>query len=84
MKLLRKTILSVAALTVTAVTFASVTYAWYPGYSEAKVKGFNLTVKGGLGFLVSVDGFNYKSDLTKDEIQGAMLVKYAPTQYGWK
>ncbi|RIA64763.1 hypothetical protein EI71_01915 [Anaeroplasma bactoclasticum] len=84
MKLLRKTILSVAALTVTAVTFASVTYAWFPGYSEAKVKGFNLTVNGGLGFLVSVDGINYKSDLTKDEIQGAMLVKYAPTQYGWK
>ncbi len=84
MKLLRKTILSVAALTATAITFASVTYAWFPGYSEAKVKGFNLTVNGGLGFLVSVDGINYKSDLTKEEIQGAMLVSYSPTEYGWK
>ena len=84
MKLLRKTILSVAALTATAITFASVTYAWFPGHSEAKIKGFNLTVNGGLGFLVSVDGINYKSDLTKDEIQGAMLVAYDSDRYGWK
>ena len=84
MKLLRKTILSVAALTATAITFASVTYAWFPGHSEAKIKGFNLTVNGGLGFLVSIDGINYKSDLTKDEIQGAMLVKHSPTKFGWK
>ena len=84
MKLLRKTILSVAALTATAITFASVTYAWFPGHSEAKIKGFNLTVNGGLGFLVSVDGINYKSDLTKDEIKGAMLVSYSDTEYGWK
>lgn len=84
MKLLRKTILSVAALTVTAVTFASVTYAWFPGYSEAKVKGFNLTVNGGLGFLVSVDGINYKSDLTKEEIQGAMLVKNSKDKFCWQ
>lgn len=84
MKLLRKTILSVAALTATAITFASVTYAWFPGHSESKIKGFNLTVNGGLGFLVSVDGINYKSDLTKDEIQGAMLVAYDSDRYGWK
>ena len=84
MKLLRKTILSVAALTATAITFASVTYAWFPGYSEAKVKGFNLTVNGGLGFLVSVDGINYKSDLTKDEIQGAMLVKNSKNKFCWQ
>ena len=84
MKLLRKTILSVAALTATAITFASVTYAWFPGHSEAKIKGFNLTVNGGLGFLVSVDGINYKSDLTKEEIQGAMLVKYSKDKFCWQ
>ena len=84
MKLLRKTILSVAALTATAITFASVTYAWFPGYSEAKLQGFNLTVNGGLGFLVSVDGINYKSDLTKDEIQGAMIIQREPNRFGWK
>jgi hypothetical protein len=33
--------------------------------------------------MVSVDGINYKNDLTKEEILGAMLVRYSPNEFGF-
>lgn len=84
MKLLRKTIMGVCALTCTALTFTTATYAWWKNYSNATVQGLNITANSGLGFMVSVDGVNYKNDLTADEIYGAMLVSKLPDKYGWK
>ena len=84
MKLLRKTIMGVCALTCTAVTFTTATYAWWKNYTNATVQGLNITANSGLGFMVSVDGINYKNDLTKEEILGAMLVGKLPDKYGWK
>ena len=84
MKLLRKTIMGVCALTCTAVTFTTATYAWWKNYTNATVQGLNITANSGLGFMVSVDGINYKNDLTADEIYGAMLVGKLPDKYGWK
>ena len=84
MKLLRKTIMGVCALTCTAVTFTTATYAWWKNYTNATVQGLNITANSGLGFMVSVDGINYKNDLTADEIYGAMLVSKLPDKYGWK
>lgn len=84
MKLLRKTIMGVCALTCTAVTFTTATYAWWKNYQNATVQGLNITANSGLGFMVSVDGINYKNDLTADEILGAMLVRYSPNEFGWK
>lgn len=84
MKLLRKTIMGVCALTCTALTFTTATYAWWKNYSNATVQGLNITANSGLGFMVSVDGINYKNDLTAEEIQGAMLVSYSPDEFAWK
>jgi hypothetical protein len=83
MKLLRKTIMGVCALTCTAVTFTTATYAWWKNYTNATVQGLNITANSGLGFMVSVDGINYKNDLTADEIYGAMLVSYSPNEFGF-
>ena len=84
MKLLRKTIMGVCALTCTAVTFTTATYAWWKNYTNATIQGLNITANSGLGFMVSVDGINYKNDLTAEEIQGAMLVRYSPNGFAWK
>jgi hypothetical protein len=83
MKLLRKTIMGVCALTCTAVTFTTATYAWWKNYTNATVQGLNITANSGLGFMVSVDGINYKNDLTAEEILGAMLVRYSPKEFGF-
>lgn len=83
MKLLRKTIMGVCALTCTAVTFTTATYAWWKNYTNATVQGLNITANSGLGFMVSVDGVNYKNDLTAEEIYGAMLVRYSPKEFGF-
>lgn len=84
MKFLRKTIIGVSAIAFTAVTLTATTFAWFEIYSEANVKGLNITANSGLGFMISVDGKNYKNDLTADEIYGAMLVKYSPNKFGFK
>ena len=83
MKLLRKTIMGVCALTCTALTFTTATYAWWKNYSNATVQGLNITANSGLGFMVSVDGVHYKNDLTAEEIQGAMLVSYSENEFGF-
>ena len=75
--------MGVCALTCTAVTFTTATYAWWKNYTNATVQGLNITANSGLGFMVSVDGINYKNDLTKEEILGAMLVRYSPNEFGF-
>ena len=84
MKLIRKLIMGVSAIAFTGATLVSTTYAWFKSYSQATISGIKISVNGGLGFLVSVDGKNYKNDLTKDEIIGAMLVNKEPEKFGWK
>ena len=84
MKFLRKTIMGVSALAFTAVALTTATFAWFEIYSEVKVQGLNITATSGLGFMISVDGVNYKNDLTKEEIYGAMLCSYAPNEFGFK
>ena len=83
MKFLRKTIMGVSAIAFTAITLTSTTYAWFKIYNTATVGGLNFSVNGGFGFMVSVDNINYKNDLTKEDIYGAMLVKNAPNRFGW-
>ena len=75
--------MGVCALTCTAVTFTTATYAWWKNYTNATVQGLNITANSGLGFMVSVDGVNYKNDLTAEEILGAMLVRYSPNEFGF-
>jgi len=84
MKFLRKMIMGVSALAFTAVALTTATFAWFEIYSEVKVQGLNITATSGLGFMISVDGVNYKNDLTKNEIYSAMLCSYAPDDYKFK
>jgi len=81
MKFLRKTVIGISTIAFTALTLGTATYAWFPINSQAKIDTTELSVTGGLGFMVSVDGVNYKNDLSKDDIYNALLVSYRPDLY---
>lgn len=76
MKFFRKIVIGVSAIVFTAIALTSTTYAWFKINSRASVTGFNFKLTGGLGFVVSIDGVNFKNDLTGDEVYMAMAAKY--------
>lgn len=75
-KLLKKVFLSTITLLLTITTFASTTFAWLTMNSEAWVEGMDFQATGGEGFLISVDGNNFKSSLSNAEILKAIVQKY--------
>ena len=79
--LLRKLIIGIIALLMLSATFVSTTFAWLNLSSKATVGGFNFTASSGFGFLVSIDGVNYKNNITTDEILKSMLVSYGAGEY---
>lgn len=81
MKFFRKIVIGISTVAFTTVALTSTTYAWFKINSRASVTGMNFKLTGGLGFNVSVDGVNYSNDLTKDQIEMAMLAKYAPDRF---
>jgi len=81
MKFLRKTVIGISAIAFTALTLGTATYAWFPINSQAKIDTTELSVTGGLGFMVSVDGVNYKNELSRDDITNALLASYRPSAY---
>lgn len=81
MKFLRKMVIGISAIAFTTVALTSTTYAWFKINSRSIVDGFNFKMTGGLGFKVSIDGVNYSSDLTTDQIYDAMIAKYAPERF---
>ena len=78
---LRKVILSVSTIGMLAVTLTTSTYAWFKLNQNAKVENFNISVIGGKGFMVSVDGGTYTNDLTSEQIQKAIAVAYSNGTY---
>lgn len=81
MKFFRKAVIGFSAIGATLLTLGTVTYAWFPINSIARVEASELSVHGGQGFMVSVDGVNYKNDLTRDDIYNAMIARMKPTTY---
>ena len=75
-KIVRKTFLAVITLILAITTFTGVTFAWLSINSDAWVEGMHIQATTGKGFLVSIDGYNYSSSLTTDDITKAIILKY--------
>lgn len=75
-KLWKKVFLSVISLLLVISTLATSTYAWMSLNSEAWVEGMYFTATGGEGFTISVDSYNYKNQLTKDDLYKAVVAQY--------
>ena len=74
MKLRRKLIMSILSVLLLVMTLTTTTYAWFNTYSQVVVEGFNISVTGGKGFLISIDNIHYYNDLTKDKILSAIIL----------
>lgn len=83
MKIHRKLLMSIISLILVIVTFTASTYAWIYNTSQVQISGFNFNATGGLGFLISVDGNNYSSDLTTSQIKRAILLSYDSANYSF-
>lgn len=80
-KLFKKVFLSVISLLLAITTLATSTYAWMSLNAEAWVEGMQFTATGGEGFLISVDGVRYKTQLTQLEIYQAIVCKYKEYEF---
>lgn len=74
MKIYRKIFMGVMTLILVATTFVTSTYAWFKMNSSANISGFDLTVTGGEGFLISIDDNNYSNDLSNIQMKKAILL----------
>ena len=81
MKAHRKIFMSFMTMLLLVLTFSASTFAWFQMNSSSKISGFDMTVTGGLGFLVSVDGTNFSNDLTRSQMNKAMIVGYDREMY---
>ena len=77
-KLFKKVFISIISLLLAMTTLATSTFAWMSLNAEAWVEGMQFTATGGEGFLISVDGVNYKSQLTELDILQAISPSYNP------
>lgn len=71
----KKLILSIFTLGLTAVTLTSTTYAWFARNNEAWTDDFDLKIENTENLLISIDGINYKSSLTNEDIKKGMVSK---------
>ena len=81
MKLHRKIFISIMTLLLLVTTFTTTTYAWFKINSSAAVEGFDFEVVGGEGFVVSMDGVNYRSSIKAKDLRNYMIVNYNSEKY---
>ena len=74
----KKIFFTLMSLLLAITSFVSVTFAWLSMNSDAWVEGMEFQVTAGEGFLMSVDGNIFKSNLTKSDIIKAIVSKYNP------
>ena len=76
-KIKRKLILSLLLLALTIITATSTTYAWFSKNRNAWVDDFELQIENVEGMLISVDGKNFSSSISNEElIKVAEGIKY--------
>ena len=78
-KIVKKIFLAVITLLLAIVTFTGVTFAWLSINSDAWIEGMQIQATAGKGFMVSIDGTNYQSSLSTDDIMKAVVAKYRKT-----
>jgi len=72
-KLSRKLLISVFTLAFALVTLGATTFAWFTLTSTAAIDTMNMDITAGHGIEISVDGNNYKNQITLAEIKQAIL-----------
>ena len=77
--IVEKLLLAIITLILAVATFTGVTFAWLSINSDAWVEGMQIQATAGKGFLVSVDGYNYSSNIAKEDIVKAIIIKYRKT-----
>lgn len=74
-KVKRKLILSLLLLALTIVTATSTTYAWFSKNRNAWVDDFELQIENVEGMLISIDGKNFSSSISNEELIRAIVAK---------
>ena len=67
----KKLVLLILLLLLLIVLFTSVTYAWFSSNKRATIDTMDINVATVAGIQVSVDGINWKNEVTRDEIINA-------------
>lgn len=80
-KIIRKLILACVGAGCLAITLATTTYAWYSMNNAAETDGFTFNASAGSGFLISVDGINYKHTLSKTDMIKGLIIGTSPENY---
>jgi hypothetical protein len=81
LKLIRKLVLGCVTVGFLATTLAATTYAWYKLGNAAFAESFEFNASTTEGFVVSVDGKNFKQKLSTEDIIKAMIVGKSPNNF---
>ena len=65
----RKLILSLFSLAVVLACMVTTTYAWFARNREAWIDDFELEFDSSDGMLISIDGENFSSGITLDQVK---------------
>ena len=74
-RLRRKLVLSLIMLMLTVITATSITFAWFANNQNAWVDDFELEIENVEGLLISVDGENFYSSVSSEELVKAIVAK---------
>ena len=74
-KLRKKLILSLIMLVLTVITVTSTTLAWFANNQNAWVEDFDLEIEKLEGLLISVDGKNFYSSVSNEDLVKAIVAK---------
>ena len=68
----RKVLLAILMIVITGVTLSVSTYAWFTANKVVTVSDINVNVASTNGLQMSVDGINWKTVISNDDINGAV------------
>lgn len=80
----RKLFLSFITLVLLITVFTTSTYAWFKINSSAMINGFDFQVHGGEGFVISTNGTNFYSGLSKQQMLEAIVYGYDDETFEYK
>jgi len=79
MKIVRKLLLALTSMTFAGITLITSTYAWFKVNSKATVSELDFGVTSGFGFKVSIDGKNFKQNISTEEMLKAIALGHDPS-----
>ena len=74
-KFRRKLILSIISSFALLITATSTTYAWFAKNADAWADDFEIEIENIEGLLISINGTNFQSALSKDQVKKAIISK---------